>query len=184
MSEIKMVISKLLSTLIYVMKGWLYCWNILLVGLFYLLTLQMYHKLSRIRDMPNCVCSAVTYITSLCGWDDIRLNINNRKFINCRGSTFLPLFTHTTCWIIICCTIGNAVIITICICCTGCGWSTYRVGYKEVISNIDLFALILDVKVPRTLCEVVWWKIQARGNCLIVSIENVIRWKLLIEQKK
>ena len=132
--------------------------------------------------MPNCFCFVVTYITSFCGNDDIRLHIINRKFINCRSSTFLSPFSYTTCWIIIGCTIGNAIIITICICCTGCGWSTYRVGDKKVISNIDLFSLILDVEVPRTLCEVIWWPLKTRRYCLIVPIENVICWNLLIEQ--
>ena len=134
--------------------------------------------------MSKGFCFAVTYITSLCGCNDIRLHIIRRKSINCRGSTFLSLFSHTTCWIIICCTIGNAIVITIRIRCTGCGWSTYRVGDKKVIGNINLCTLILDVEVPRTLCEVIWWQLKTRRYCLIVPIENVICWNLYIKQKK
>ena len=124
--------------------------------------------------MPKWFCIAVTYITSLRGCYDIRVNIMNRKLINCRGSTFLSPFTHTTCWIIICCTIGDTIIITICIRCTGCGRGTYRVGDKEVIGNIDLLALILDVEVPWTLREVIRWQLKTRRYCLVVSVENVI----------
>ena len=132
------------------------------------------NTLSRISKMPNFFRLDVAYITSLCGCDDIRLRTMNRKFINCRGSTSLSLSTHTACWIIICCTIGNTIIITICIRCTGCGRSTYRVGDKEVIGNIDLLALILDVEVPWTLCEVIRWQLKTRRYCLVVSVENVI----------